>query len=554
MTIKEALRKAQEPREREKLIRSRISGAITYWASYKTKVDKLTRLVLGDHSMFKDGVISEKKASGVYVRKAFEPAGLSADFELSSFDEGVTNAIQEQIFTLVVGTAYQLPEFGFESIKPEEATINAEYLKNVFRPEGKIWTAGTAMVDALFQRVIGGLGWVAVLFKDGTPYLKSLDVVSEIVWDPTAKHPEEARWAAQCLTEPLAVWLDLFEDTPGMEAHFEDLLKGFFVDPTLKLDQPVEMIEYWSLEGEHCWFRADKLISNEPFLLLEDSPWYVQVGNKRQAFLATVPHRHIQVPRSKAPSALVEAMAPHQAAMRSQELSINHIARKFRPFWDMEEGAYEEEEEEKLGKQAAIVKRRNGTAPAKLVEGAQVPSSLLDAYTMARASLTAAGAGNGYAQGRTTPVRFSKEVQALMEKGDMQGAAIAQGYADHWTNVGYNALALGKVYDQREIELRLDDVVLQFGPGDPIGQYLRLTPDVVVSGDSSRFKDPNEAVNEGWNLVNMASAMADVAPNSRRIFWEKVLKASGEKNLARHFEQPLSMVQSQAAEAEASLQ
>lgn len=552
ITVAEARKLAAGKGERESLIRNRIQAGIRHWDPYKRRVDQLTRLALGDWSAF--GGASMGDAHPETKGKAFEPSGLRGDYQQGSFEEAVSNEIQTQFWALVTGTAYRLPEIGFEGLEPLEAAVNSEYLKSIFRPEGKLWTADTAMTFALGQRVIGGLGWVAVLFRDGAPYLKPLDVVSEIVWDTKARHPEEATWAAQCVSAPLSEWAEMFDGLPGAKGHWDDLLSGCGRDYAIALDDEVEMIEYWSLSGEHAWLRVDKLSSDDPFLVLEESPWFVMTPEGKQAFLPVVPHRHLQIPRARSPHSLVEAMAPHQKALKGHEEALNHLVEKMKPYWDVEEGTYNEEELDKLGKQASVIQRKGTNPPATLMKGGEVSSSLLQAYEMAKSSLVSKGGGNPYAMGQQVDVRFSRQVEAIQENAGLMSSAVAEGYAKHWMDVSYYTLALGKVYDERPMELKLEEVMLQFGEEDPIGNLLRLTPDVVVSADSSQWKDDGAEINRWFQLLNMAGSVADIAPKSREIFWKRLLTAAKERNVAAHFEKDPMAAQTQMAEAEASLQ
>lgn len=553
MTVAEARARAGQRSEQESLIRSQILSGIRHWESYKTRVDSLTRLVLGDWDVF-DGEGSMLKADHECQKKLFEPKGLRYGYLQHSYDEGVTNYLQFQFWSIVASIAYRLPEIGFEGLKPEEAAINAEYLKSIFRPEGKVYTADTAMTYALAQRVIGGLGWVAVLFRDGAPYLKKLDVCSEVVWDPKATHPEEAQWAAQCVSAPLSEWVELFDGLPGAKNHFDDLLINVHKDFAKALDQEVQMVEYWSLTGQHAWFRADKLDSEDSFLLLEDSPWFILTSEGKQAFLPLIPHRHLQVPRAGAPHSLVEAMTPYQRSIRNFELTLNTQIEDGQAFWDVVDGSYDEKELDKIGRQGAKVIRKGNTPPAVQVKGAEVSGSLLEAMEMMKTGLVTAGGGNPYAGGQQAKVRFSREVEALQANAGLMEAAVAEGYAKHWGDVAYYTLALGKAYDVRPMELTLDDVTLQFGPEDPVGQFLRLTPDVVIGADSSRWKDPAAEVNKHWNMVQMALQMGQLAPKSALLFYKKLLQAAGERDVAAHLATDAPMQVDPAAMAEASLQ
>lgn len=554
VTAAQAVKLAEKRSERECLIRARIRAGIDHWTPYKKRVDALSRLVMGDWAVF--GMDKLVKSHTDAKTKVFEPQGLRDSYVQEGFDKDVSNEIQTQFWAMVTQTAYRIPDIGFEGLDPMEGALNSEYLKSVFKPEGKVWAADTAMTYALAQRIIGGLGWVGVMYRDGAPYLKELDVVSEVIWDTKARHPEQSTWAAQCVSAPLAEWIELFQDVPGTKGHFDDLLRGVTRDFALALDDEVELIEYWSLAGEHAWLRADRLDSEEPFLLLEESPWFVETPEGKVAYLPIVPHRHLQIPRARAPHALVEAMAPHQANLMGHEKSLNHLVRKNQPFWLVKKGAYDEEELEKIGRQGAIV-FSNGTAPPpEQIRGAEVSSSMIQAYEMARRQVVTTGGGNPHAFGQQVAVQFSKQVEVMAENAGMMSSALAEGYAGHWANVAYYTLALGKTYDMRPMELTLDDLPLQFGPEDPIGNYLRLTPNVAVNAESGKWKDQAAEINKLWNLVNMASAVTDVAPKSKEIFYQRLLVAAGEKDVAKHFEQARMMagLQPQGMEAEASLQ
>jgi hypothetical protein len=552
ITVKEAIRLSQGREAKEQLIRHRITGAMEYWAPYKKRVSQYTSLVMGDHGIL-DGSPAMGKGHPDAHRKVFAPDGVPEKMVTMGYDRGTTNAIREQFWTIVARTSYRMPEIGFEGLDPIEATINKEYLKKILRPEAQPASADGAMQKALMQRIIGGLGWIGVLARDGAPFVRHLDVVSDIVWDPEADTPEEASWSAICTTAPLSEWAEIYAEWPGSSGHFDDLLRSHSKNPSIGLDQPVEMIEYFDVNGRHAIFRSDRLKSAEAMLVLEESPFFVETPHERLFFLPTVPHRHIQVPRAMAPVSMVEQMAPYQAAIRRAEVAVDDHVGRFGPWIDVPVGSYDDEQLDKIGKQGAMAMRRDGTQPAAIVPGAPLSGSLIQALDRAKAGLVAAGGSDPYALGQTTSVQFSSEVRAIQANSGLATSVVSEDYSRHYRWTSYFALALGKAYDKRRIQMNVNGVTLQWDATDPIGEYLRLTDDVVVAPSSAAYEDPDTKINRYWNLIQMGLQLGGIAPQMARIYTEKLLAAEGERDIQRHFEAPQSL-QEQAGMTEANLQ
>jgi hypothetical protein len=153
-------------------------------------------------------------------------------------------------------------------------------------------------------------------------------------------------------------------------------------------------------------------------------------------------------------------------------------------------------------------------------------------------------------------ISYASEVNAIQSQAGLTAGVVARAHAAHWERTVTKYLATCYLYDDMPVRLRYDDVVLEFGPDDPVRDFLQPDAKVVVREDSMSYAPREQEMVQASNLLTIATGLAQLYPQGVGEAYKKVLEANGIKNTGKWMEQPemndLAMPDQGAASAQAA--
>lgn len=502
----------------------------------REKIHMMRKVTLGDYSDFDEYLepqLDPTKRQET-VDKGQNGASAFRDILVRSFGVGQSNEIGKVVRNMTLKTSFNTPSVEFEDIEEIESAMASTYLQKVFRETNAVEHMRFSVMDFL----TGGYGFVWASIMDGEQEIRKLDSL-DVIWDPSIDYFPAARWFAVGVSLRLADWVDLFGEEP-----FEDLLEA---DATGIAENPLRLIYYYDREGDlgnYAVIRGD-LIGTDRDPFVEGplaNPHYVETDGYRRAVLPIIPIHALIMPGANHPTGLVEMMLPHQIQLRIAEKVMMDTALRGSPAILVKEGAVDEITLQELadGRVPPLIKIQD-LASLTQWEGLSTPETALRMQANAGAQLVAMGGDDPYASGKTVSgTKFAAESVQIGQAASLVSSAVAQVAAMHWARVAEVVLA-NAVYHESPFVLRMDGVVMEFGPENPIAPYLVADATAVVNEDTMRFMNQSERLSQASYLLDTALKVAGtgVAPQAVKLAMEKVLRESGEKDVAKWFEQPM---------------
>lgn len=504
-------------------------GVLERW---RRKVHDLRLVVAGDYSPI-DGEASPQMPMGDARERSREAAGLM-DVLVTDLEEGTSNKMLQALRTLVQQSAFRMPEIEFEDVDALEAAVNSLYLKKRLGPKPLGCDAVPHMRRALWHYVIDGIGWVWCGVLGGKPTVVCVDTL-DVVWDTSVAEPTDSRWVAVRWADALGYWVDQYGEGP-----FGDLLGGSPEDRERALERTVELLFYYDVDGPkgtHAAYRCDEAgRARGEAIETTDNPHTMDSDGLPAPFLPLEPLYYLGLPSVKAPVGIAELILPAQMALRNDQRHMNAAVKAGMPWLEADEGSYDEDEWDKLskGEFAEMIKRKSGKSGAEAKGGLEIPKTVLLHSQAAESELYASSGANPYASGsKVEGVTYAAEVNAIEGNASLVAGWIATDNAACWGRVAKKCLANGKAYDLMPLRLTLDGEALEFGPEDPIGDYLRADADPVVAEDSAAFAPRDKRIGDAAALMSAAKTVEATHPGLLTVAVEKFARAWGLRDVAK---------------------
>lgn len=530
-------------------------GSQAYFRAWRKMQHDLRKLVAGDLSPV-SMEHQEQRADDV---EEFDVTRVVAiddldyyDILTTDFTSGRTNKLLQSLKTLCFQTAYQIPDVTIEDGDPIESMAIQAYLRVRLgnRPRGCEWAPTLRL--GLWEYLIGAIGWNAVKFdENGRVVMDHMDAL-DVSFDMSARLPQNIKWYSHRCRQPLWVWLKMYGAKP-----FKDLLDG-----NTNYDKRVTLEYYYDIEGEagnHVVFRGDRL--EEKPIFSGENPFYLEDNGKRYPFLNAQPLSFMSLPSVRFPVSLAQMMLPHQLACWLSERYMLDTLERGAPFYETEKGSLAPAamKEFKDGKIGAIVERNPGSAPVIQHPPMEIPSSIVQFYQQNDSDLTGMAGVNPYASGeRVEGVSYAAEVNAIQGNSDLTASTIAKDVASFAQRMVKIYLATAALYDDNPVTIRVGETELSFGPDMPISMFIRPDMDLMVSEDSMKFMSELDRVQLARAGLQDAMSVAQIAPQAPLKAYEKLLRVSGEKDIAKWLEPPAQMMAPDASqiaqEAQASME
>lgn len=531
-------------------IQQRVRGAQSH-ELWKRKVHHLRAIVLGDLSSIDAESSPQVDPEGENKKRA-RNHNISGLYDLLTrdFEEGTSNKLMDTIKTLIMESSFKFPDIDFDGVDPLESTINSLYLSKRFA-----WAPGGCAAEhhmkiALLDYLIGGLGWVWTGLDRGRPIVEHVDSI-DVFYDTDAKLIPGIKYAGCFVEQRLFDWIQIY----GVEP-FRDLLEKDKRDGDLSLDSVVQLCYYWDTEGDfgtHAVLRMTGLyaVDIEKPVVHEENPHYIKSEIIEVPYLPLEPVYFLKMPSARNPVSQLELMLPSQMAVRDAERTARRIIKSGASYFDVEDGAYEADQLENLesGEEGAIVIRNPNKQAAIRVEPADIPSGLMAYLDYHDRKCQVAGGANPYAGGQGVEgVDLATEVRAINNSSGLTASSITSDHASHWARVASKCLANGAIYDEVPTTLRYGQLILEFGPQNPIGQYLRPDATPIVSEDSLRYQSREARIAQATAKFNQALSVAAYFPATLQIAYEDLLMAYGDKDVQRHFAMPAQVAENSTSE------
>jgi len=506
---------------------------------FHRKVHKLRRLTLGDASAINDsGGAIDSGADGVSRPNESN----FYDILVTDYTEGRSNLLLRLVRTLALQVSFHFPEFEFTTLDPEFAMVNSGYLASRLGPPHEGCDAKRHLLRALYDYLTGGMG---IVFTGtgamGKPVVRQMDTL-RFKWDQTAPSIEEARWQSVSITHCLKYWEEFFQK--GAFDKYRSSRTG------ATDDTPLDVEFYYDVDGEagrHVAFMRTGIAEFDESPLRDiPNPNYCLEGNKRIPYLPCKTMYGLDLPSSRLPVSLVEAMLPAQIAVWESNAYIRKTLDVGAAWTEYEDGAYDDAEFKKYldGEQGVALKRRSGKGPAIDHPAKEIPQTVLAYRADNMRELVAESGADPYASGAPVEgTNYAAEVNAIQGAAGLMAGVIAKDYSDLWRRIARDVLALGSIYDTAPCSIRLEDVFLEFDEGDQIKGYLRPDATPVVREDAMQYVDRKARMALALQDLNTAMQVAQMHPAAVTLAYRNYLRAAGHDNVDKWLEAPASPAQ-----------
>lgn len=538
----------------EAQVRYRLQNQV-YFNPWRKYTHELRKLVAGDMSSISAEHNQQRADDAPGDEKPGYPNSDGYDYyDILAVDvqSGRTNKLLQYVRTLVNQTAYRMPDFDIEDGEAIEAMAIQGYLKARLgpRPRGCGWVEQARITELNY--LIGGLGWSAVTFDER----QNLQIVSldplDVTFDMNAKIPQDIKWYSHRCRRPLHQWLEIYGRAP---------FKEYLEDDKATLDQRVTLEYYYDIEGDegaHYVFNCDKLESKP--IYRGPNPFFLEDQGFRRPYLNAVPMAFLSLPSVRFPMSLVQMMLPHQLALWLTERYMRDTIQRGAPFYEGEKGALDEKAKKEFlaGNIGSYVERGEQKLPLTQHPPLEIPQTVHAFHMKNDQDLTAQSGVNPYASGdKVEGIKYASEVNAIQSSSDLMASTTGKDLAAHSTAVVKVFLAAAAQFDDMPCTIRIDKTELALGPQMPPKLFIRPDMDLVVSEDAMQFTSRRERVQMAREELQDALAMAGAAPNAPLKAYEKLLRATGEKDVQAWLEPPAAPMgmgsTQQAAEAQASV-
>lgn len=557
-----------EPKNRKtplERIRAREARAVRKLLPIKERMGRFRRITAGDYvdvenfpsqEYTESDLQREPKLAEIYetLNRRFEPAK--------------NNYILQNLRTIIQQVSYRFPSIEFEDLPAPQAAFNSIYLtKRLGRaPVGcnAIYHERLALCDML----IGGVGATRVVLNErGRPadiWIDSIDVW----WDVDSKIIQDASYIFVDVYQPLWQWLELFPKNKGLKQLAKELASGvssnrFGGDSEhgeggVSMDTVIRGRYYWDTEGGGGTEAVliDGLVKPVHY----DENYYR--NTLEEPYLPVALMTMMSLPGAVQPFSMVEQMLPAILFLRNAEGSFSAASVLAKGLVDVEKGAYDEKDLQMLlsGKSHGLIFRNQGKPPASFHDPIDIPKVFLQLYEKGKENLTANAGVDPFASGnKVNSVNYAAEVTAIQNASGLNAGAISAEVAAHWSAVCAMMLQLGAIYDDQPLRFYYDDVLLTFGPDQPISKFLNPDGMPLVVEDSTTYQTPDQKQAKAYNNFKVAMEAAAINPalvSSVMIRYEEYLKATQVSDTKKHFEPPtmeqaISPEQAGTEEAEA---
>ena len=492
------------------ILETRILGRLAtqrFFAKYRKKLHNLRRIVAGDLSPL--NATSEQRAD----QQSDNPANSQNrsldelyDIDIQDFYEGRSNHVLRALKTLVMQTAFKQPEIEILGLESESALLHQLYLTKRLGPRPEGCDAAHHMRLALWDALIGGVGWAGITFERGMPAITWFDCL-DLTWDTAARNIGDIQWVSIRCRRPLRQWVESF----GQKFFAEE------ARDVKNLDRSFELEFYYDTEGErgHHAVLAPSANDSLKVIHLGPNPFSFSAAHGRLPFLPVEPVYFFQTPSVRYPIGLASLVLPHQIALWEAERRIRDTLRLGKPTILLNESAIKPEDRKRIGDGRTVPDVLAVQAGADLNQAfaiSPVPqiSATLTAYiAMNERMLTAMAGDNPYASGAPVDgVRYASEVAAINGHSGITASTVAKDHAAHWANILRKYLAACAMYDRAPITLHYEDVLLKFDAKDPVGPYIRDDCTLTVREDTLRYEPPEMALSRARAVLRDALQIA----------------------------------------------
>jgi hypothetical protein len=445
---------------------------------------------------------------------------------VTALEQAKSNAILKAIRTLAFQVAYRFPEINFspDELTPNEAVLNSSYLASRLGRAPMGCNALPHLQLALMDYLIGGLGFAYIPVSGGKPVVQYADTL-DVVWDQNARFPSDMRWCAVRVLKTRKEWRRLF---PAISAKTGDEDENTWL--TFYYDIDDDLGTYHVFEGggyDRGWSGKPLFSSGNPCVYNQAGRWVSVLPLKSMAFMS--------LPSVKAPVSLTESMLPSQLMVWGADANIRDTINRGAGFWEIKEGEVEEDELRKFeaGEIGTHITTKTGQA-INQKSPMEVSVSVYKAKTDHEQEIIQQSGANPFATGdRVEGVSFAAQVNAIQGQAGLMAGVIAKENSAFWEAILQTVLMRGKTVDNREIAFNIEGVRIEFGPNQPINEFLRPDATPVVSEDTMRFASKQEEFSMSSAVLNQALALAQLYPGAIGKAYERFLQSAGIKDPSR---------------------
>lgn len=525
---------------RAEIAKSRVTQRRDHRGWYD-KVFNLRRLTGGDLSAL--NVMEPQEASSTPGAIPAQAANLNSPehyfIDVRTVAEGRSNHLLRALKTLVMQAAFKTPDVSLRGHSADVTGLTTAYLEKRLGPKPHGCDASNHMRYALWDALIGGIGWTGVTFQAGRPALMRYDS-TKVVWDTSTTSLSDCRWVSVRDKRSLAEWVEVY----GRET----LQKWIEFDPGMTT--AIELEFYYDLEGEAGYqavFIATGESEVEPTPIIEGpNPFYYQEAGKRVPFLPLEPIYVFELPGVLYPESLVRTMLPHQIAIWETELQHRRILKTQKPVRVINRGVLSQGDKERMARGTPLEVITVDQAPDLSQVVRDVPAgepslTLLNYMSTNERMLTAMAGDNPYASGSPVDgIRFAREADAIAGMSGLTAANVSREHAAHWRRILQKFIATARIYDNSNLSLRWDgELDLVFGPDSesgPIGMYLPENADLVVREASTTYESRQDEVMRIRAMIADLSPFIGMFPGLAQKIVGSYLSAHGERDVDSYLE------------------
>lgn len=507
--------------------------------NWQEKCYKLRKLVAGDYSDYVGGGNdAEEEENRTTERKKRFPEVLVRQLET-----GRTNQLFTAVKTLHQQAAFRRPAISFDGLDSDESAFMESYFATRTGPIPYGCNVVTQMQQALMAYLVDGVGWVGLVFdKYGKLAIQHFDSL-DVIWDRGPALIQDAKWAAVIDRKPASFWAELFKGYPGVK----DALRS------VNDDKPVEMAFYYDCEGDFGTYAVVPAYGENGFgdtpILVEESPFYVDIAGYRQPFLPLEAACFQQMPSMAYPVGMVENAIPHQFALMTCEKYIRDAIMNGKPLTLINPAAFSEDDLKAIerGDISPLIKLKADGAQEMAsaimrVQGTDVPVSVLNYRNMQDQAITAQTGVNPYATGdKVDGIQYASEVNAIQQSANLTAATVARDHALHWEGITSKYIKAASVHDDAPLQMFFDGEWFEFGPQMPVRELLRAEATPVARQDTLRHQSEPEEMAKNAQLLQTALSMAGQFPNALPEAFSEYLRSAGVVNVKDWMEQPAAL-------------
>lgn len=505
---------------------------------WRRKVYILRRAVLGDYAFLES---DSPDQIDTHAKAKRHDAQQFRDILVRNWKVGVTNKLAQCVRTLIHQTAFKLPEIGFEQAEANEEAILSLYLGQVLGPVPIGCNAVSAAQMRLADYIIGGVGFTHETIVDGRPVSEWADAL-HVVWDTGARYAGSEVFIGRFIERPYWMWEQLLDDPKGLREA-----AGF--DPKEHAqgkDAPVELFAYYDILGEsgsmmYLHVQEGGEVLPKTVGGATANPHFFQVAGARYPFNPITAQAYIELPSSRFSMSIIEPAVGVEIALRGGETMLSKVFRTPQ-FIEAEEGAYGDSELQKIksGQTNEVVFRKANKPSMQRTQAPEVTAEMLQYVEKMKQEIIALVGVDPYASGdKVDDISYAAEVNAIKSQAGLLSATVSSDTALAWSLVARKTVA-NAFYDFMPRQISYEGVVLEFGPDNPIGPYLRQDVPAEVAEDSMGYESKDTKIARARAQFQDAMSAIAIAPASAAIAYETLLRAYGNKNIAEHFE-PLQM-------------